>query len=332
MKYGYLGRSNLVVSKVCLGTMHFGKLIGAEESFAIMNRALEMGINFFDTANVYGTPTGRTEEIIGQWLSEDPGRRQQIVLGSKVYQNMVRDRHVPNDERGVSFYKVRQHLDDSLRRLQTDHLDLYQCHHLDRRVTGEEFWDTFEHFTNQGKILYTGTSNFAGWALAKLQMTARQRQHLGLVSEQTMYNLLCRYPELELLPAAEDLGIGVLAYMPLAGGLLGGKKQTVSGTRSSEVSAEYGIPIEQNSQLQAFSSLCQALGEKESVVATAWTLANPAVASAVVGIRSLAHLEDLSRAAELALDTATLEQLDVIFDINHGRPLRRAASPEAYAW
>ena len=332
MKYDYLGRSNLIISKVCLGTMHFGNKIEEKESFEIMDRALDMGINLFDTANIYGSPPGRTEEIIGKWLSQDSTRRNKIVLASKVYQDMVRNQYVPNDDKGVSFYKIRHHLEDSLRRLQTDHIDLYQCHHLDRRVTGEEFWDAFEHFINQGKILYVGTSNFTGWALTKFQMIARQRQHLGLVSEQTMYNLLCRYSELELLPAAQDMGIGVLAYMPLAGGLLSGQKHVFEGSRSQQVEQEYDMQIEQNNQLAAFTKICQEIGEPETVVAIAWNLANPAVTSAVVGIRSVKHLEGLNRAVELSLNTEVLGRLNEIFDINQGRRLRPAASPEAYAW
>lgn len=330
MEYAYLGRSNLKVSKVCLGTMHFGRRTSEEESFAIMDRALEMGIQFFDTANVYGEPPGHSEEIIGRWLKQDPSRRTKVVLATKVYGYMGQPG--PNEERGISAFKIRNHVEDSLRRLQTDRIDLYQVHHIDRHITPEEFWGAFERLQMQGDILYVGTSNFPGWGLAKHQMAAWQRGNVGIVSEQTMYNLLCRYPELEVLPAALDLGIGVIPYMPLAGGLLTGKTQSAPGSRTSQVEQEYGIAVSDNATFQRFSELCRSLGESESVVAIAWTLANPAVTSAIVGVRSVAHLEGLDRAASLKLDKSTLEQLDSIFDINRGRPLRIAPAPEAYAW
>ena len=249
MEYAYLGRSNVKVSKVCLGTMHFGRRITEEESFAIMDRALEMGIQFFDTANVYGDPSGRSEEIIGRWFHQSTGRREQIVLATKVYGAM--GQAGPNEARGISAYKIRQHVADSLRRLQTDRVDLYQVHHIDRHITPDEFWGTFERLQTKGDILYVGTSNFPGWGLAKYQMAAWQRGNVGIVSEQSMYSLLCRYPELEVLPAAQDLGIGVIPYMPLAGGLLTGKTQSEKGSRTEQVENEYGIRVSDNAIFQA---------------------------------------------------------------------------------
>ncbi len=332
MKYGYMGRSNLVVSKVCLGTMHFGRVTPDDEAFAIMDKALEMGINFFDTANVYGGETGQTETVIGRWFSQGGGRREQVVLASKVYNDMVRDRYVPNDDKGISAFKVRRHLEDSLRRLQTDHLDLYQVHHIDRRISEDEFWNTFSQQISDGKTQYIGTSNFTGWGLAKFQMSARQRGLLGIVSEQSMYNMLCRYPELEVIPAAREFGIGLFPYMPLAGGLLTGKKKAKEGSRTSQVSGEYGISLDQNQQLDQFSAFCGQLGEAEAVVAIAWVLANPVVSSAIVGVRTLEHLDLLERASELHLDEDSLSYLNKLFDINSGRPLRPAEAPEAYAW
>jgi aryl-alcohol dehydrogenase-like predicted oxidoreductase len=333
MEYGHLGRTNLTVSRICLGTMHFGRVTSEEESFAIMDRALEMGINFFDTANVYGSPTGRTEEVIGRWMAQGGGRRGRIVLATKVFGDMVRDREVPNEERGISVYKVRKHLEDSLRRLSTDHVDLYQVHHIDRRITEDEFWNAFVPPIERGDVGYLGTSNFPGWGLAKYQMSARQRGLLGIVSEQSMYNLLCRAPELEVIPAAREFGIGLIPYMPLAGGLLTGKKVAEAGSRTASVSKEYGIPLDQNRQLEAFSELCREMGEKEHVVATAWVLANPGVSSAIVGVRTLAHLDDMERIASLRLPADVMKRLDAIFDINDGRRLRSGAeAPEAYAW
>jgi aryl-alcohol dehydrogenase-like predicted oxidoreductase len=245
----------------------------------------------------------------------------------------MRDTNIPNEELGISAYKVRKHLEGSLRRLQTDHIDLYQIHHIDRRITPEEFWGTFDRVIAEGKVLYMGSSNFPGWGLAKFQMQALQRGSLGFISEQTMFSLLCRYPELEVLPAAQDFGIGVIPYMPLAGGILTGKVKSTADSRTSEVENEYGIKLgETNQQMADFSQLCRDIGEKEHVVAIAWTLAQPAIASPIVGIRTVAQLEGLDRAAELALDETTLDKLDEIFAPNRGRPLRVGQAPEAYAW
>ena len=334
MKYTRLGRSNLTVSRVCLGTMHFGGYTSEEEAFKIMDRCLEMGINFFDTANVYGGrgQHGKSEEIIGNWFSQGGGRRDQVVLATKVYGDMS-DKRLPNEKNGISAYKVRKQAADSLRRLQTDHIDLYQVHHIDRDISAEEFWGTFERLVADGDVIYMGTSNFPGWGLAKFQMHAWQRGFMGLISEQPMYNLLCRYPELEVLPAAKEFGIGVIPYMPLAGGLLSGKAKSVAGSRTSQVEGEYGITLgEENTQFQEYSALCREIGEKEHVVAIAWTLANPAVASPIVGARKVEHLDGLERAAELELNPETLKRLDEIFSINKGRDLLTGPAPEAYSW
>lgn len=334
MHYTNLGRSNLAISKICLGTMHFGPYASEQDSFRIMDRALELGINFFDTANVYGGrgDRGRSEIIIGNWFAQRPGSRDQVVLATKVYNAMVDDA-VANQERGISAYKVRKHLGDSLRRLQTDHIDLYQVHHFDRTVAAEEFWGTFERVIANGDVLYLGSSNFPGWGLAKYQMQAWQRQSMGLVSEQTQYNLLNRIPELEVLPAARDFGIGVMAYMPLAGGLLTGKTQSAEGSRTRALEGEYGIRLgPENTQFRDFSALCRELGEQEHIVATAWTLNNPAVSTAIVGIRTVEQLEGVERAAALELGADVMARLDQIFNINQGRPLRPGAAPEAYSW
>ncbi|HEY9075308.1 MAG TPA: aldo/keto reductase [Anaerolineaceae bacterium] len=333
MEYNRLGRANVQVSKVCLGTMHFGNSTTEEEAFKIMDRALELGINFFDTANVYGGRGnhGKSEEIIGNWFTAR-GTRDQVVLATKVYGNMV-DADIPNEKNGISAYKVRRHAADSLRRLKTDRIDLYQVHHIDRTISGEEFWGMFDRLIADGDVLYMGTSNFPGWGLAKFQMIAWQRGAVGLVSEQTMYNLLNRIPELEVCPAALEFGIGVLAYMPLAGGILTGKLKSIEGSRTSSVEREYGVRLgSENSQLAEFSQICREIGEKEHIVATAWTLANPAVASAIVGIRTLEQLDGIERAASLRFDPDVLQRLNTLFDYNHGRPLRPGPAPEAYSW
>ncbi len=334
MQYSKLGRSNMTVSKICLGTMHFGTVTPEEESYRIMDKALEMGINFFDTANVYGRDMycGRTEEIIGCWFQQGGGRRDQVVLATKVYGNMM-DAPPPNEESGLSAYKVRKHAAGSLKRLQTDHIDLYQVHHIDQRISLEEFWTTFDRLINKGDVLYMGTSNFSGWGLAKYQMYAWQRGMMGFVSEQCQYNLLSRFPELEVFPAARDFGIGVIPYMPLAGGLLTGKKKAEPGSRTKQVEEEYDLDLSNNPQLERFSALCREIGEMEHVVAIAWVLANPAVYSAIVGPRTVSHLDGLDRAAELKLEPEYMMRLNELFSINSGRQLRpEKESPAAFAW
>jgi aryl-alcohol dehydrogenase-like predicted oxidoreductase len=321
----------MTVSKICLGTMHFGPKATEEESFRIMDRALEMGINFFDTANVYGDK-GRSEEIIGNWFSKRKGSRDRVVLATKVFGNMA-DPKIPNEAGGVSLYKVRKHCAGSLHRLQTDHIDLYQVHHIDRSISGEEWWGMFEKLVADGDILYVGTSNFPGWGLVKFQMLAWQRGFMGIISEQTQYNLLNRIPELEVLPASREFGIGILAYMPMAGGLLTGKLHAPDGSRTSDLEKEYNMSLgEDNQQLMSFSKLCREIGEKEHIVATAWTLMRPEVHSAIVGIRTVEQLDGLERAAELELSPEVMARLDDLFDINHGRPLQKGPAPEAYAW
>lgn len=334
MEYTELGRSNMRVSKICLGTMHFGPYASEEVSHQILDRCLELGINFIDTANVYGGAghRGRSEEIIGNWFASRPGARDQVVLATKVYGAMT-DEGAPNDAPGFSAYKVRQQAADSLRRLQTDRIDVYQVHHIDRRVSAEEFWGTYERLIADGDVLYAGSSNFPGWGLARAQMQAWARGSVGLVSEQTQYNLLSRYPELEVLPAAKAFGVGVIVYMPLAGGLLTGKVQTTEGSRTRQLEGEYNMKLgAENNQLTAFSDLCRELGEREHIVATAWTLQHPAVDSAIVGVRTVEQLDGLEQAASLQLEPTVMARLDDIFDINKGRKLKAGPAPEAFAW
>ncbi len=333
MRYSFLGKSNLEVSKVCLGTMHFGNRTPDEEAFKIMDKAIDMGINFFDTANVYGEPHGRTEEVIGNWF-EKSGKRDKVILATKSYNCMTDPATAyPNEIYGISAYRLKRDMEASLKRLKTDHVELYQLHHLDRDITVEEFWNGMEKLIEKDYTTYIGTSNFAGWALAKFQMAATSRGKLGLVSEQTMYNLLCRYPELEVIPAAMDFGIGLIPYMPLAGGLLCGKTATTAGFRTNQVAGEYGISYETNDMIMEFKKFCAELGEKESVVSGAWVIANPAVSSVIVGVRTLEQLEDLARMGELALDQSSVNRLNEIFPIHKGRVLRNnQPTPECYAW
>src|ERR1700689_3646207 len=220
MNFTHLGRTGLVVSRLCLGTMNFGPETDEPTSFQIMDRAHEVGINFFDSANVYGRSVGRgaTEEIVGRWFAQGGERRERTVLATKLYGDMG---SWPNEGR-LSALNIRRACDASLARLQTDYIDLYQMHHIDRTTGWDEIWEAMEVLRTQGKILYVGSSNFAGWHIAKAQSVAAARHFLGLVSEQSIYNLLARTVELELLPAAQDYGLGVIPWSLLNGGLLGG--------------------------------------------------------------------------------------------------------------
>jgi len=329
MKYSYLGRSGLKVSKICLGTMNFGMHTDEKEAFRIMDAALEAGINFFDTANAYGggrEHRGLTEEIIGRWFAQGAARREKVVLATKVYSSMPNSNDGPNTPAGLSAYKIRRHLEASLRRLQTDHVELYQMHHIDRNVTWDELWDVFEVLVYQGKIFYIGSSNFAGWYLVQAQSHAKERNFLGLVSEQHKYNLLCRLPELELLPAAQALGIGIVVYSPLAGGILGGRMASPSGNfrRSSKISQN--AAKRHSTQLKEYSDFCKGLGEKEADIALAWLLTNPVVTTPIIGPRTLDQFQSSLHALEIKLDEEMLSKLDEIF------PGPGGAAPEAYAW
>ena len=286
-------------------------------------------------------------EAYASWRSDNPvpaaaETRLSLLLESlrglsvgrrQVKQFLLSSLGIAREEVGFSAYKVRKHLADSLRRLQTDHVDVYQVHHIDEQVSAEEFWGTYERIVADGDVLYAGSSNYSGWGLARAQMQAWQRGFVGFVSEQTQYNLLSRVPEMEVLPAAQEFGIGVIVYMPLGGGLLTGKTESLSGSRTQQVEEEYGISLgPDNSQFRDFSALCQDIGEPEHVVATAWVLQHPAVSSAIVGVRTVEQLDGLDRAAALTLDDAAMSRLDEIFDINKGRKIGAGRSPQAHAW
>ena len=326
MDYTHLGRSGLRVSRLCLGTWNFGSCTDEAEAFRIMDAAVEAGVTFFDSANHYPdfVNCGRSEEIIGRWFAQGGNRREKVVMATKVYQPMMDPTDGPNNEGGLSKYKIRRHLEGSLRRLRTDHVELYQMHHIDRRTTWDEIWEAFEVLTYQGKIGYAGSSNFAGWHLALAQAAAKQRGLLGLVSEQHRYSLLCRLPELEVLPAAENLGIGVLAYSPLGSGLLTGKAlDPGEGTRASK-KQEY---VQQNQEsFEAFEALCREQGADGASVAQAWLLANSAVTCVVLGPRTEAQLRSSLRCVEQPLHGEVLSRLDTIF------PGPGGPAPEAYAW
>ncbi|MGH7254155.1 MAG: aldo/keto reductase [Nitrospirales bacterium] len=323
MDYVHLGRSGVTVSRLCLGAMNFGPYTSEADSFRIMDRALEHGINFFDTANVYGGKKGKgaTEEILGRWFAQGGGRREQVVLATKVYGRMG---DWPNQGR-LSALHIKRACEDSLRRLRTDYLDLYQMHHIDRACPWDEVWQVMEQLYREGKILYAGSSNFAGWHLARAQEIARSRQFLGLVSEQSLYNLVDRMVELEVLPACEAYGIGVIPWGPLAGGLLaGGLTGITEGRRASpDVQKELN---RKRSQIEAYERLCADLKERPADVGLAWLLHQKGVTAPIVGPRTVEQLDGAVRALNLPLSVDTLARLDQIF------PGPGGPAPEAYAW
>ncbi len=323
MDYTHLGRTGLSVSRLCLGTMNFGPVTDERDSHEIMDHAHDSGVNFFDTANVYGWDQnkGRTEEIVGTWFAQGGGRRERTVLATKLYGDMG---EWPNDGK-LSALNIRRACDASLRRLQTDYIDLYQMHHVDRATPWEEIWQAMEVLVAQGKILYVGSSNFAGWHIAQAQAAAASRHFTGLVSEQSIYNLLVRDIEREVIPAAEHYGLGIIPWSPLHGGLLGGvlRKEREGHRRTSGRAAE--ALAEHKEQIEHYEDLCDEIGQEPGEVGLAWLLAQPAVTAPIVGPRTKAQLESAVSAQKLTLDEATLTRLDEIF------PGHQTA-PEDYAW
>lgn len=323
MTYTQLGRSGLKVSRLCLGTMNFGPQTTEEDSHRLMDRALELGINFFDTANVYGWKRGEgwTENILGRWFAQGGGRRDKVVLATKAYGIMG---DWPNESRLSARHLIRS-CEDSLRRMQTDWIDLFQMHHIDRATPFEEIWQAMETLVRQGKVLYVGSSNFAGWHIAHANETAKARHFLGLVAEQSKYSLNERTVELEVLPACAHYGVGVIPWSPLGGGILGGAlKKAAEGRRTSEL-AQKNVE-KHRPQLERYEAFCKELGEQPADVALAWLLANPAVTSPIIGPRTIEQLDGSLRALTLKLDAAALETLDAIW------PGPGGPAPEAYAW
>ena len=323
MDYVSLGRTGLKVSPLCLGTMNFGPHTTEEDSFTIMDHALELGINFFDTANVYGWKIGEgiTEQIVGRWFAQGGGRRGKVVIATKVFGRMGT---WPNESR-LSAYHIRRACEESLRRLQTDHIDLYQMHHIDRDTPWEEVWQAMEVLVQQGKVIYVGSSNFAGWHIAQAQEAAKVRHFVGLVSEQSLYNLRERSIELEVIPACRAYGLGLIPWSPLDGGMLGGMLQKAKeGRRANpdlQKRAKPHLP-----KIRAYEAKCKAWGEKPADVALAWLLHNPIVTAPIIGPRTLEQLDGSLRALKIKLNKTELEELDHLF------PGPGGEAPEAYAW
>ena len=330
VKHKRLGQHGVLVSDLCLGTMNFGWHTSQNESFAIMDRALELGINFFDTADTYGwaTDRGDTEIIVGNWFALGNGRRESVVLATKVYNPVDRkgQRAEPNtDGRSLSAYKIRKHCEGSLRRLQTDVIDLYQMHHVDRDCPWDEIWQAFDALVKQGSVVYVGSSNFAGWDIATACQEASRRGLMGLASEQSIYHLDNRMIELEVIPACRHYGLGLIPWSPLAGGLLGGVLEKLGAGRRVSEGVQKKIETKRP-QLERYEALCREVGEAPATVALAWLLHNPAVTAPIIGPRTIEQLESAVRATEVTLDAETLAKLDAIF------PGPGGEAPKAYAW
>jgi aryl-alcohol dehydrogenase-like predicted oxidoreductase len=323
MDYVHLGRSGVKVSQLCLGTMNFGPFASEEDSFKIMDRSLELGINFFDTANVYGWKVGEgvTEQIVGRWLAQGGRRREQIVLATKVFARMGEG---PN-ERRLSAYHIKHACEESLRRLHTDHIDLYQMHHIDRETPWEEIWQAMEQLVREGKVIYVGSSNFAGWHIAQAQAAAKERNFFGLISEQSLYNLSARMIELDVIPACESYGLGIIPWSPLAGGMLAGALEKAEEGRRASENVQKRIE-EHRDQLREYEAFCTEIGEEPANVALSWLLHNPAVTAPIIGPRNMDQLEGSFRALEIELSEGDLENLDQIW------PGPGGSAPEAYAW
>jgi aryl-alcohol dehydrogenase-like predicted oxidoreductase len=325
MEYTQLGRSGAKVSRLCLGTMNFGPETTEPDSFAIMDAAIDVGINFFDTANVYGWKQGEgiTEQIIGRWFAQGGGRREKVVIATKFYGEMSK---WPNHSR-CSAVHIRHACDESLKRLKTDYIDVYQMHHVDRATPWDEIWQAYEVLVQQGKVLYAGSSNFAGWHIAQANETAKHRNFMGLVSEQSKYNLLCRTVELEVVPACERYGVGIIPWSPLAAGLLavGGRK---GGAEKSRRDGDWQKKEREKigPSLARFEGLCRELGHEPADVAIAWLLNNKVVTAPIIGPRTKEQLAGSLKALEIKLEAAVLKRIDEIF------PGPGGTAPEAYAW
>jgi aryl-alcohol dehydrogenase-like predicted oxidoreductase len=322
MDYKHLGRSGLTVSRLCLGTMNFGSRTEESDSHEIMDRALAEGVNFFDTANVYGggAGKGRTEEVVGSWFAQGAERREKTVLATKVYGNMS---DWPNDT-FLSARNIVRACEASLRRLQTDWIDLYQFHHVDLRSPWEEIWQACETLVAQGKVLYVGSSNHAAWQIAAANEAAARRHFQGLVSEQSHYNLLTRHVELEVLPAAEHYGVGIIPWSPLAGGLLAGVLEQTDGERRNDERTRKRVE-KLRPQLEQYEAFCREIGAAPADVGVAWLLHQEAVTAPIIGPRTMEQFEGALAAMELQLSADQLARLDEIF------PGYKAA-PMEYAW
>ena len=322
MEYNSLGRAGVKVSKLCLGTMNLAKLVDEKTSFAILDAAIDAGINFIDTADVYGgiDQRGRTEEFIGKWMAQG-GRRERLVLATKVYGKMGEGAN----DRGLSAFHIRSACESSLRRLKTDHIDLYQMHHIDRMTPWDEIWQAMEQLVKAGKITYNGSSNFAAWNIVEAQCTARARNYSGLISEQSLYNLSNRMIELEVIPACRKYGVGIIPWSPLAEGLLAGILNDSAGVRKKTEAVQKKLETHRK-QVEEYESYCKSISKKPEAVAISWLLINPAISSVIIGPRTVAQVNSLVENLQTTLSDDEINRIENIW------PGPGGEAPEAYAW
>lgn len=322
MEYNSLGRAGVKVSKLCLGTMNLAKLVDEKTSFAILDAAIDAGINFIDTADVYGgiDQRGRTEEFIGKWMAQG-GRREKLVLATKVYGKMGEGAN----DRGLSAFHIRSACESSLRRLKTDHIDLYQMHHIDRMTPWDEIWQAMEQLVKAGKITYNGSSNFAAWNIVEAQCTARARNYSGLISEQSLYNLSNRMIELEVIPACRKYGVGIIPWSPLAEGLLAGILNDSAGVRKKTEAVQKKLETHRK-QVEEYESYCKSISKKPEAVAISWLLKNPAISSVIIGPRTVAQVNSLVENLQTTLSDNEINRIENIW------PGPGGEAPEAYAW
>lgn len=323
MEFRRLGNSGLRVSKLCLGTMAFGRWIDERQSAEVIDAAFDVGINFIDTADVYGPgqdsgkheEKGVSETILGKLLGK---RRQHIVLATKVWQPMGDG---PNDG-GLSRKHILDAIDASLRRLQTDYIDLYQCHRFDPDVPLEETLRAFDDLIRQGKVRYIGCSNWAAWQIAKAHGLSDLKGLPRFISVQPQYSLLVRDIERELMPFCESEGVGIIPYSPIARGFLTGKYRKGEAPPEN-TRAAHGEPrlkllmTEKNwERVEAFRAVCAEWGMSMAHVALAWVLSKPAITSAIVGASRPFHVTDAAEAASLTLSNEQIERLDEMFALD----------------
>lgn len=330
MNYVNLGKSGLRVSPLCLGTMTFGEpdqtsfmhKAGTSEqnSFAIMDAAIDNGINFFDTANVYGND-GLTEKIMGKWF-DTSGKRDKIVLATKFRFTMGRE---PNDK-GASRRHILRAVEDSLQRLQTDYIDLYQIHMQDPNTPEEETLGTLNELIRSGKVRYIGCSNYTGYRLERSQWIAQKNHWEPYISLQAQYNLISRTIERELTPVCRDHNLGIMAWSPLSGGFLSGKvergKPLPAGSRLDVQGDRFlRYNTEKNWQiLEELRKISVETGASCSQIALAWLLTRPQMASVIIGVRTQAQFDDNLKAAELKLSKEHVDRLNKVSMFNLDYP------------
>lgn len=322
MNYRYLGRTGLKVSEICLGAMTFGRESDEATSYDVLNRFVEAGGNFIDTANVYGR--GTSETILGKWLVQQP--RESLVIASKVRFPMGDG----VNEIGLSRKHIIASVDASLRRLQTDYIDLFQVHCWDFGAPLEETLSTLDGLVKQGKVRYLGASNYAGWQLQKAVDLAKHNGWEPFSALQPLYNLLDRELEWELVDVCLNEGLGILPWSPLRGGWLSGKyrrgsEKPVAGTRVDDAtrlnwSESWEVYANERTWtvLDALFEVAEAEGKTPAQVALNWVGNRPGVTSPIIGARTLGHLEDNLGAVGWSLNAESQKRLD---DASHMRPV-----------